>query len=324
MTTILLGLLLLVTAGTASAATPAAECRKSCSAAKRTCVAGAKDLFKSERTACKASVSKTVRKSCTADAKGRFGSFKSSCGSAFQSCRSCCASTADPSCAATGGSPVDTSALCPGINGGLAAYWDWLNGVFHPLAQIPTAGAGWVPYQHPGYPLLGFLHPPDWTPTTIAAEQTVGVNLLRNDNNALWRELGTWGDASLGARAWRDAEINFILQQLNTSGPVTTVCVNEETATLAPGVTAQGSNIVLTVGALTMIVKASTTSVDGLSGGQILWNTIVAPTSEMSQLSFGVFLPIHFQLFVGSSTQDSDGDGVPDTQDNAPNDPTRS
>ena len=105
---------------------------------------------------------------------------------------------------------------------------------------------------------------------------------------------------------------------------MTTVCVNEETATLAAGVTAQGSNIILTTGNLTMIVKASTTTVEGLGGGQILWNTIVAPTAEIGQLSFDVFLPIHFQLFVGSSTQDSDGDGVPDTQDNAPNDPTRS
>ncbi len=317
----------LTTALTASAASPTAECRRDCGAAKRTCVAGSKSLFQSAKADCASSVSKDVRKACTKNAKSQFRSFKQACGSALRECKGCCSSTATAlggTCAGGGGSPVDTSAICPGITGGLAAYWDWLNGVFHPLAQIPTAGGLWPPYQHPGYPLLGFRYPPDWTPDTIAAEPTLGVNLLRNDRSALWREIGTWGDVSIGARGWRDIEIDAMLDGLGRPGPVTTVCVNEETATVAAGVTASGSNIVLTAGNFTIVVKATTTSVEGLGGGQILVNTTVAPTAEYGQLAFDVFLPIHFQLFVGSSTQDSDFDGVPDSQDNFPNDPTRS
>ncbi|HEV7732405.1 MAG TPA: hypothetical protein VGR62_09610 [Candidatus Binatia bacterium] len=321
-------IVVLTTALTASAASPTAECRRDCGAAKRTCVAGAKSLFQSSKADCGASVSKSIRQACTKSAKGQFRSFKQACGTALQACKGCCGATGAAAlggtCAGGGGSPVDTSSICPGITGGLAAYWDWLNGVFHPLAQIPTAGGLWPPYQHPGYPLLGFRYPPDWTPSTIAAEPTLGVNLLRNDGAALWREVGTWGDVSVGPRAWRDGEINAVLEYLGNPGPVTTICVNEETAPVAAGVTAAGSNIVLTAGNFTIIIKATTTAVEGLGGGQILANTIFGPTAEFGQLSFDVFLPIHFQLFIGSSTQDSDFDGVPDGQDNFPNDPTRS
>lgn len=105
---------------------------------------------------------------------------------------------------------------------------------------------------------------------------------------------------------------------------VSTLCVNEAQATLAPGITAAGSNIVLQAGAFTIVVVSRTTSLEGLGGGQIVVNTIFAPTQEFDQLSFGVFLPIHFQLFVGRSSNDSDGDGIPDDQDNFPSDPTRS
>lgn len=319
-----LSLLLLATAANAFAASPAAECRQACGSAKRSCIAGSKSLFQSSKADCSPAVSKDVRKACTKNAKGEFRNFKQSCGTALQACRACCAAGGGPTCASSGGSPVDTSSICSGITGGLAAYWDWLNGVFHPLARVPTAGGSWPTYRHPGYPLLGFRYPPDWTPNTIAAEETVGVNLLRNDNAALWRELGTWGDVSAGVRAWRDAEINFILQSMGNPGPVATICTNEGQSSLAAGVTAAGSNIILTAGGFTIIVKATTTTLDGLGGGQILFNTIVAPTGEMNQLAFDVFLPIHFQLFVGASTQDSDGDGVPDDQDNFPGDSTRS
>jgi hypothetical protein len=338
----LLPLLLLGTVVDAVAASPTAQCRKDCAAAKRSCVAGAKTLFKTTKTDCGSAVSSAVRKSCKQDAKSTFRSFKQGCGTTLQQCRGCCSTTAQG--AATpqggaggcngggggggggGGSPVDTSSICPGITGGLAAYWDWLNGVFHPLAQVPTAGGFWVPYQHPGYPLLGFRHPPDWTPNTIAAEQTVGVNLLRNDSAALWREFGTWGNVTSDiptVRALRDQELGGWLQAINNTGQVTTLCVNEETAAVGAGVTASGSNIIVTANGFTLIVKATVTALDGLGGGQILFNTIVARTEEMGPLAFDVFLPIHFQLFVGSTTQDSDGDGIPDSQDNFPNDPTR-
>jgi len=85
-----------------------------------------------------------------------------------------------------------------------------------------------------------------------------------------------------------DTEINFMLHALGNPGPVATICVNEGQSSLAPGVTAAGSNIILAAGGFTIIVKATTTTLEG------------------------------------SATQDSDGDGVPDHQDNFPGDPTRS
>jgi hypothetical protein len=321
-------MLVLVSTASALAASPAAECRKACGADKKSCVAGSKALFRAAKAGCSTA---TDRKACTKESRGEFRAFKQSCGAALKSCRSCCSTTgAITAAACTGGgpgspgSPLDTSTLCPEARGGLAAYWDWLNGEFHPLAQIPSAGLGWVPYQHTGYPLLGFLHPPGWTPEQLAAEQTVGVNLIRNDGAAAWRFLGTWTDVSQGIRALRDADVSLALGFAGNPGPVRTVCVNEGQATLAPGIFASGSNIALQAGAFTIIVIARATVMEGLGGGQVIWNTIVAPTAELDQLAFGVFLPIHFQLFVGQSTQDSDLDGVPDSTDAAPNDPTRS
>jgi hypothetical protein len=46
-------------------------------------------------------------------------------------------------------------------------------------------------------------------------------------------------------------------------------------------------------GAFTIITLARVTALDGLAGGQIIWNTIVMPTAERDQLVFGVYMPIH-------------------------------
>ncbi len=310
---------LIVTA--APAATPLAECRRGCAAAKRTCLAGAAELFRGSKAGCGAA---TDRKTCLRDAKSERRSFKQGCGASLAACRSCCTTEGVSAACAAPGSPADTSSICPDARGGLAAYWDWLNGVFHPLAQIPTAGGFWPPYQHPGYPLLGFRHPPDWTPETIAAEHTIGVNLLRNDRTALYRRFGTWTDPSPGVRGLRDLELGSWLDAIGRPGPVRTVCVNENQTVLAPGIFAAGSNIAVECGGFTLITTAQLTAQEGLAGAQIIFNTIIMPTAERDSLIFDVFLPIHFQQFVGQSSQDSDLDGVPDSQDNAPNDPTRS
>ncbi|MCW5890314.1 MAG: hypothetical protein KIT14_07150 [bacterium] len=313
----------LLVVGSPATASAASECRRSCAASKRTCLRGAKGIFRSAKSQCALG---TDRKPCVRRARTELQSFKQGCGTALRACRSCCAAGTGPAAAACAGpgTPVDTSSLCPEARGGLAAYWDWLNGVFHPLAQIPTAGLGWTPFQHTGYPLLGFLYPPGWSPFQLAAEQSVGVELYRGDGAAVWRFYGTWGDVSRGVRSLRDAEVGGALQYLGNPGPVRTVCVNEAQATLAPGIFAAGSNIAVEAGAFTVITIARTTMMDGLAGGQVIWNTIVVPTAELDRLVFDVFLPIHFQLFVGRSTQDSDLDGVPDSIDAAPGDPTRS
>lgn len=307
------------------AASNAAQCRQGCSTSHRSCLTGAKTLFRTAAVECRAAVSKDQRRTCARNARSQRGEFTRACATAQQNCRQCCRTQATTGAVCNGaGSPAATSSICPNATGGLGAYWDWLNGVFHPLTQIPTAGGFWIPYSHPGYPLLGFRYPPEWAPSTLAAEQTIGVNLFRGDGAALWRYLGTWGDVSFGPRSPRDFEINTTLQYLGVApSQVSTLCVNEEQAVLAPGITAAGSNIILQAGAFTIIVVSRTTSLEGLGGGQILVNTIFAPTQEFDALAFNVFLPIHFQLFVGKSSNDSDGDGIPDDQDNFPSDPGR-
>lgn len=316
---ILAVLLAIATAAPVLAASPVATCRRECKQTARTCKASSRDIFRSAKTDCRAAAD---RRSCTRTAKTSFRGWKQSCRSALRECKQCCREGGRGAGSCAGG-VNDPSIICPNALGGLAVYWDWLNAVFHPLARIPTPGVGWQLYGHPGYPLLGFLHPPGWTPFTIAAEQTVGVDLIRNDGAAVWRWFGTWGDVSAGPRALRDFEVSNALAFLGNPSPVNAVCLNEAQVSPAPGIVTAASNVALEAGPFTIFVVSVVTALEGLPGGQIFFNTAVAPTSQRDALVFDVFLPIHFQLFIGNTVQDRDLDGVPDSQDNFPDDPTR-
>lgn len=54
-------------------------------------------------------------------------------------------------------------------------------------------------YTHPSAPLLGFFQHPGWTPTTIdGGIHNVGVNLIRDDNQAIWRHQLVGGFVATG------------------------------------------------------------------------------------------------------------------------------
>jgi len=325
---VVLGLALLLVTTDALAQSATATCKRGCKDAKRACLASSRDIFRTAKADCAGVADRTAKKSCRSAAKTSFRDWKGACATTFASCRSCCQtnpSAAGGTCSGTPGVPAtETSQICPGARGGLAVYWDWLNGVFHPLAQVPTPDGVWPSFFHSGYPLLSFQYPPGWTPTQIAAEQTVGVNLFRNDGAAAWRWLGTWGDTSRGPRAWRDFELSSVLEYLGNPTGVRTICVNEGSQSPAPGLLTAASNIVVEAGDFTIFVVSINTSLDGLAGGQVFFNTVLVPTSQRDELVFSTFLPIHFQLFIGDTVEDRDLDGVPDGQDAAPDDPTRS
>jgi hypothetical protein len=164
-----------------------------------------------------------------------------------------------------------------------------------------------------------------WAPETIAAEQTVGVNLIRQDGRAVWRWLGTAVNGVANARQVRDLEVTQLIQFLGLSGNVETVCFNETSSVPAPGILLNNSNILIRVDGSTAVVGAQTSFIDGLPATQIGVQVAVGPTNEYDQLIFDVFLAIGFQLLYGNDTiMDSDGDGVIDSLDNFPFDPTRS
>jgi len=218
--------------------------------------------------------------------------------------------------------PNATSAICPGARGALAVYWDWANGVFHPLRAIPAPEGGWPSYFHPGYPPLSFLYPPAFEAITIAAEGDVGVHLRRFDGRALWHWEGfTWTTgANPAARQIRDVVIDQIAAEVGAGGQRTMICTFEQTNTPAPGVTLAVSNIALDVGDTTMVVQVSVANA-GLAP-MVQLGAAVGPVGDFPDLVAHTFLPIHFQLFYGKTVQDSDGDGVPDSLDSKPFDPT--
>jgi len=90
----------------------------------------------------------------------------------------------------------------------LAMIWSTIEqGTFLNPSTLPTPGANWSNYSHPNWPLLSFLHPPDWAPTTLAGGQTVGVDLLRTDGGGFYRSLGSWDMTGITVTQWLEETI---------------------------------------------------------------------------------------------------------------------
>lgn len=219
-----------------------------------------------------------------------------------------------------------TSQLCSNITGPLAIQYDVQNGVITTaLTTIPIISTVGGNYIHPSSPLLGFIYPPGWTPVTIQDQQSFGVNLIRDDQQAIWRWISAQVTAGTSARALRDIEINSLLQFFGVVGPVETICFNEGGSTPAQGINLTFSSTIIQWDSFTAVIVVSTSFVDSVPLGTAFGVVAAGPSAEIDALIFNTFLPIHFQMLVGGgSSVDTDGDGISDTNDNFPTDPTRS
>ncbi len=218
-----------------------------------------------------------------------------------------------------------TSSICSEVTGAKAIFWDIENGI--PRGDLP----GGIPtIKNPGgtygftdFPLLGFQYPAGWTPNSITGFQTVGVNLVRQDGNGLWRYLSYPVSGFVTAQQLRDFEIEQMYQNLGLSGNYQVICTNAGTVTPATGISQSYSNILLSVGGFTALIAANTTIVDGLNTTNTNVKVSIAPINEFDAHIFDVFLAIEFQLLYRDSATDSDGDGIIDDLDNFPLDPTK-
>jgi|GEM_PF-1538032 len=227
-----------------------------------------------------------------------------------------------------GPNPVQTanSQICNQVTGERAIFWDISNGI--PRGETPNGVPPVVnniggTFSHPDFPLLGFVYPVGWEPVALRGPQTVGVNLVRQDGNGLWRWFSIPYNGLVTARQVRDFEITTMRQNLGLSNNVTTICVNEGTASPAPGLTQSFSNILISVDGFTALIAANATLVDGLPSTFTNVQVSIGPSNEFDALIFDVYLAIGFQLLYGDGPKDSDGDGTIDILDNFPNDPTR-
>lgn len=239
--------------------------------------------------------------------------------------------------AATGFAPVGggggaaqtaTSTLCEGLSGGEAILWDLYNGVVRTDAGLPPAiPSPNLAYAHPSFPALGFFYPTGWTPETIdGGIHDLGVNLLRDDQTAIWRQ-----QTSTTPGAPLPGDVRAIeLDTLRTffglqNDAVDRVCFTEATFDAGGGIPVSTSNALYRIGEQTVVVVTSVTSFAGTGSSSVRRQVVSAPTSEFPNRALDTFLAIDFQMLVGDSRNlfDRDGDGWRDGVDAAPDDPTR-
>lgn len=229
---------------------------------------------------------------------------------------------------AGGGPATATSTLCEGITGGEAILWDLYNGVPRTDNGLPPAiPSPNQPYGHPSFPALGFFYPTGWTPETIdGGIHDLGVNLLRNDGTAIWRQHTTTVAGTVAARDVRDNELGALMAFFGLNGQaVTAICTNEGTFDAGGGIPVSVSNGLFRVGGQTAVVVSSVTSFSGTGSSAVRRQVVSAPTAEFSARAMDTFLAIDFQMIVGDSRNlfDRDGDGWRDGVDEFPDDPAR-
>lgn len=218
-----------------------------------------------------------------------------------------------------------SSQICPEINGMEAIYWDLFNGI--PRGDIP----GGIPlldapgdqFIHSSYPALGFIMPVGYFAVELGGVGTIGVNVLSQDEQAIWRYVNTSFSGNVSASAVLEAEKETLVSILGSPGNVVSVC-SESNSQPQPG------NSLIT-SATEMIRSGNTTAFIGinsytnfdLGSSFVAIQVVAAPTAEFPATVLNDFLPMNWQLLYtgGNSIIDSDGDGEPDETDAEPNNP---
>lgn len=227
-----------------------------------------------------------------------------------------------------GGGGATTSTLCEGLTGGEAILWDLYNGVIRTDPGLPPPipspnGA----FGHPVYPALGFFYPAGWTPESLGASiHDFGVNVLRDDQTAIWRYYTRTANGAPSPQAVRDTELAALQEFFGLNGEnATVVCLREDIVDAGGGIPVAFSNVLLRVGDQTVVAVVSVTSFASVGTSSVHRQIVSAPTAEFSARAMDTFLAIDFQMLRGEDANlfDRDGDGWRDGVDEAPDDPTR-
>lgn len=221
------------------------------------------------------------------------------------------------------------SQICDEVTGITGLYWDLSNGI--PRSDIPggvpTLETSGGTFSHSVLPLLGFEYPAGFSVIELknAATQLVGVNVLRNDNNAMWRYYSDTFRGQINADQVSNAELNTFLNGFGfSSNQVQSLCSNSPAPTGNTLLITTFSTLLVQVGNMTAQIVATVNYASDLNVSFYNATVCFAPTSEYETVVMKDFLPIQWQLlYSGEGYQDSDGDGVADTNDNFPFDPNR-
>ena len=219
------------------------------------------------------------------------------------------------------------SQICSEVTGVTGMYWDLSNGI--PRSDIPggvsTLESSGGTFTHSVLPLLGFEYPAGYSAIELknASTQLVGVNVLRNDNKALWRYYSESRGGQTNADQIVQAELNTFLNGFGfSSGQVQVLCSNSPAPTGTSLLTTTFSTLLVEVGDMTAQFVATVNYASDLNVSFYNATVCFAPSTEYETVVMSDFLPIQWQLlYSGEGYQDSDGDGVADKNDSAPFNP---
>ncbi|MBS1504416.1 MAG: hypothetical protein JST32_20305 [Bacteroidetes bacterium] len=219
-----------------------------------------------------------------------------------------------------------TSHICGQVTGVEAIYWDLMNGI--PRTDlpngVPTVTNPGGTYIHPTFPLLTFIYPSGYTPETDQTSGAVGVNLIRNDEQAIWRYTSIFYSGNASAQVVLNNEVTQLRAFLKSNGTVSTICSQQGSLPRAAGITSTIATAFIRFDNFSAALNVTITTESGLGAEQINIVTTAAPTNQFSNEILHTFLPIDYQLlYKDDGEQDSDGDGYPDSQDAFPFDPTK-
>ncbi len=219
------------------------------------------------------------------------------------------------------------SQICANVSGASALYWDYAHGLPTGLTQIPTIANPGQQFIHSQYPGLGFTMPQGYSATEVLIPevQALGVNVLRNDNNTLWRYIPSLSlQGNVGVNDILALEINTMFDILGFNGTPNVLCTTTQTGTIGGGFQNTFGARFLQFGNFRALVWVNTLFEPSLNVTFASISVSFAPTNEFDAVVFETFLPISWQLLIiKDEVRDSDADGFPDNQDNFPFDPTR-
>ncbi len=220
-----------------------------------------------------------------------------------------------------------TSSICPNATGPAGLYWDYANALPVPLTEVPTIQNPGQQFVHSGYPLLGFQMPQGYRAEEISSNNPpiLGVNVLRNDNQVLWRYIPLLSlSGQVGINDVVAFEVNSMFDFYNFNGNFNVLCTETKTSTTS-GFQLTFSARLIQFGNFTGLVWVNTVYAPSTNTTSVAASVSAAPTSEFNNVVFETYLPISFQLlFIDrEGERDSDLDGFPDSVDNFPFDPDR-
>ena len=214
-----------------------------------------------------------------------------------------------------------TSLTCENTKGAEALYWDYglgVNRADYPQTVRFLPYAPGISFFHPVQPLYSFFYPQGWEAfeLTDPSQQLTGVNVVRQDGRAAWRNLNYTLPGAVTVENALNGEVQGMLSFIGNPQNVQTVCFF-----VSPDRTF--ALVLLRAGDFTaqVFVRTFVSSLELIGTSTVvLPQVVVAPTAEYDDTAVNVFFPLTGQLTPGGSSgkpecsdgEDNDGDGLVD------------